>query len=50
MISSDDLKLISFISGNADRILDAYAKGLSIVDKFSMPGCKLNQQDSTKNG
>lgn len=38
MIESRSIKLIPFISGNAEDILGHYAKGLPIIPTFLMPG------------
>jgi predicted Fe-Mo cluster-binding NifX family protein len=33
------IRLIPFITGRADEVLDVYAKGISIIPTFLMPGC-----------
>jgi predicted Fe-Mo cluster-binding NifX family protein len=43
IISSDNIQLIPFISGNTDKVLEAYVQGFSIVPEFSMPGCGVNR-------
>ncbi|MDM8514584.1 NifB/NifX family molybdenum-iron cluster-binding protein [Desulfobacterales bacterium HSG16] len=39
LIKAKGIELIPFITGYADQVLDAYAKGLPIISVFSMPGC-----------
>ncbi len=39
MIEARAIKLIPFISGNADDVLKHYAQGHPIIPAFLMPGC-----------
>jgi len=39
IIALSGIELIPFISGNADRVIDSFAKGKPIIPAFSMPGC-----------
>ena len=39
VIEASGVKLISFVGGKIDDILESYAKGVRIVPEFSMPGC-----------
>lgn len=39
IIEASGVKLISFVGGKIDDILESYAKGIGIVPEFSMPGC-----------
>lgn len=39
VIESSGVKLISFVGGKIDEILETYVKGHGIVPKYSMPGC-----------
>ena len=39
IVESSGIKLISFVGGNAEEVLGAYAEGEQIVPAFSMPGC-----------
>ena len=39
IIEESGVKLISFVGGKIDDILESYAKGIGIVPEFSMPGC-----------
>jgi len=39
IIAVNGIELIPFISGNADRVIDSFAKGKPIIPAFSMPGC-----------
>lgn len=39
IIEASGVKLISFIGGKIDDILESYAKDIRIVPEFSMPGC-----------
>jgi predicted Fe-Mo cluster-binding NifX family protein len=38
-IESGGVKLIPFIAGNVNEILESYAKGISLAPGFLMPGC-----------
>ena len=38
-IIAGDIKLISFVSGNAHELLEAFTKNLSVQKTFLMPGC-----------
>jgi hypothetical protein len=40
LIEFSQVSIISFISGKVDDVLPAMKKGLSIVPRFLMPGCK----------
>ncbi|MBU3915487.1 dinitrogenase iron-molybdenum cofactor biosynthesis domain-containing protein [bacterium] len=40
IIEAGTIKLIPFISGNTDEILDVFARGVPIVPGFLMPGCR----------
>ena len=39
IIEASGVKLISFVGGKIEDILESYAKGIRIVPEFSMPGC-----------
>lgn len=39
IIVADGIKLIPFIAGEVDRVLEVYAKGHSLAPAFVMPGC-----------
>ena len=39
-ITAGGITLISFITGDVNRVLRAYAKGQSLAPDFVMPGCK----------
>lgn len=39
LIESAGVKLISFISGKADTVLDSYISGEILTKKYIMPGC-----------
>lgn len=39
LIESAGIKLISFISGKADTVLDSYIAGDVLTKKYIMPGC-----------
>jgi len=43
-IESGGVKLIPFIAGNVDEILVSYAKGISLIPGFLMPGCGRNRR------
>jgi predicted Fe-Mo cluster-binding NifX family protein len=40
IITAGGTTLISFITGDVNRVLKAYARGQSLVPDFVMPGCK----------
>lgn len=40
VIMESGIRLVSFISGDLDRVLDLIARGESIVPGFLMPGCR----------
>jgi len=40
VIEAGGIKLIPFIGGITDEVLESYAKGISIIPKFLMPGCR----------
>jgi predicted Fe-Mo cluster-binding NifX family protein len=40
IVSAGNIRLIPFISGKIDPILDAFAKGKAIVPAFAMPGVR----------
>lgn len=39
IIEASKIKLVPFISGKADDVLECYAQGVQIVSSFLMPGC-----------
>ncbi len=39
IIEAGSIELIPFITGNADEVLESYAKGVQITPLFLMPGC-----------
>lgn len=39
IIENSGIQLISFIGGNVEQVLGAYAEGMRIVPEFSQPGC-----------
>ncbi len=43
LIEAANIRLIPFIAGDADRILELYAGGRPIIPRFLMPGCKENR-------
>ncbi len=48
VIEAQAIKLIPFISGNADDVLEHYAQGLPIIPTFLMPGCDRKRQKQAK--
>ncbi len=42
VIEAYGIKLIPFIAGNVDEVLDSYAKGIKLAPDFLMPGCGRN--------
>lgn len=49
MIETCGVKLIPFISGTVDEVLQSYAQSNSIVPTYLMPGCRRNCQRQSKN-
>ena len=45
IITNGGITLIPFIAGRVDRVLEAYARGSSLVPGFVMPGCQGNGED-----
>jgi predicted Fe-Mo cluster-binding NifX family protein len=43
LIETRGIEIISFIAGDAEEVLAAYARGKKIVPVFLMPGCKKKQ-------
>ena len=50
LIENSSLKLIPFISGNVDKIIDRFRTGLSLGKTCLMPGCGWNQRGCTGKG
>jgi len=48
IIEAMGIKLIPFISGNTDEVLENLVKAQPIVPEFLMPGCKFNNNDYCK--
>lgn len=44
------IRLISFISGNANEILEKYSKGKPIIREYIMPGCGEKKGKKRKKG
>ncbi len=49
LIEACGIKLIPFISGTVDDILQSYAQSNSILPTYLMPGCRRNRQRHSKN-
>ncbi len=47
-IEACGIKLIPFIAGNVNEVLDTYAKGLQLEPAYLMPGCGKNCQRQEK--
>ena len=45
MIEAGGIKLIPFVAGHVNEVLDSYAKNAAIRSVFLMPGCKRNNRD-----
>ncbi len=43
-VSAGNIRLIPFISGKIDPILDAFAKGKAIMPAFAMPGVRRHRR------
>jgi len=50
IIESAGVKLIPFITGSADEVLDAYARGATSVYTFLMPGCRCRGRERARRG
>jgi len=50
IIESAGVKLIPFITGRADEVLDAYARGVTFVNTFIMPGCRCRKREHGRRG
>ncbi len=52
VLENEALELIPFISGDADKVLDALVHGHSIEPVFLMPGCRRGNlmRNKTRNG
>ncbi|MCK5230755.1 MAG: DUF5320 family protein [Desulfobulbaceae bacterium] len=48
IIKTAGIKLISFVTGQADEILEAYTKAVSIRHIFQMPGCRRKRSRQGK--
>ena len=44
ILETAGIRLIPFIAGSADKVLDGIAKGTAILPDFLMPGCKSNHR------
>ena len=40
MIDAYSIRIISFVTGEVDKVLDAYLKGILLAPNFQMPGCR----------
>jgi len=49
IIESAGINLVSFVTGNAEKLLQAYASGGS-VEHFLMPGCGSNCRKNKRSG
>lgn len=49
ILIANGVKLIPFISGKTERILDAYAKNKPIIPEFSMPGVGRQRRRGCRN-
>jgi predicted Fe-Mo cluster-binding NifX family protein len=48
IIVTGGIQLISFIAGEVDRVLGAYAKGVPLAPTFVMPGCHGHDLETGK--
>ena len=48
IINAADITLIPFITGEVDRVLEAFAKGDSLEPAFLMPGCQGSSSTTGK--
>jgi predicted Fe-Mo cluster-binding NifX family protein len=49
IIESAGIQLVSFVAGNAEKLLRAYARGISI-ETFIMPGCSAGGRNQNRGG
>ena len=47
MLTASEIKVISGISGPAEKVLDAYLQGVLLNSGFFMPGGKINHLDQS---
>ncbi len=40
VLEANDIKLIPFITGDTDDVIDAYVKNIPFMQAFLMPGCR----------
>ena len=50
MIEAYNIRLIPFIAGNTEQVLDAYLKGILPAPEFQMPGCGMKRQPEIRGG
>jgi predicted Fe-Mo cluster-binding NifX family protein len=52
IMAGGGIKLIPFIAGEVDRVLDVYARGQSLTPAFVMPGCRssTDREKADSNG
>ncbi len=48
IIEANGTKLIPFIAGNIDTVLQSYAKGIKLIPTFLMPGCGRKRRNQRK--
>lgn len=50
ILEANGIKLYPFITGDAGKVIEAYAKNISIMPTFSMPGCSNRRHRHTGKG
>lgn len=50
LIENSPIKLISFISGNIEKIIAGFSQGMPLPEKFFMPGCGCQGNRCKKRG
>lgn len=50
MIEAHGIRVIPFVTGDVDQVLDAYIKGLLLMPSFQMPGCGMRHRRHYRGG
>ena len=50
LIAAHGIRVVPFVSGHVDRVLDAYLKGLLLEPSFRMPGCGMRRRGRFRRG
>jgi len=50
MVEAHGIRVVPFITGNVNQVLDAYLKGLLHMPSFQMPGCGMRRRKRFRGG